>query len=198
MITRQMAPFFSSTLWALSVGIFPFCISRPSKFNSIGSLLSLNYVLVCKTHFCMSKMAHWSLLTSISFLYVKFANFWYITCFVPNMIPIWSQSHGLVLSQALWCVTHLTILYRSSRPEVFCKKGVLEKATTFTGKHLRQSLFFNKVAGLRPATLLKNKLWHRCFPVNFVKFLRTPFSCSTSGGCFCSLKNSLNKRKKIV
>ena len=34
---------------------------------------------------------------------------------------------------------------------------------------------FNKVAGLRPATLLKKRLWHRCFPVNFAKFLRTPF-----------------------
>ena len=28
---------------------------------------------------------------------------------------------------------------------------------------------------LRPATLLKKTLWHRCFPVNFAKFLRTPF-----------------------
>ena len=26
-----------------------------------------------------------------------------------------------------------------------------------------------------PATLFKKRLWHRCFPVNFVKFLRTPF-----------------------
>ena len=25
------------------------------------------------------------------------------------------------------------------------------------------------------ATLLKKRLWHRCFPVNFTKFLRTPF-----------------------
>ena len=25
-------------------------------------------------------------------------------------------------------------------------------------------------------TLLKKRLWHRCFPVNFAKFLRTPFS----------------------
>ena len=25
------------------------------------------------------------------------------------------------------------------------------------------------------ATLLKKRLWHRCFPVNFMKFLRTPF-----------------------
>ena len=26
-----------------------------------------------------------------------------------------------------------------------------------------------------PATLLKKRLWHRCLPVNFAKFLRTPF-----------------------
>ena len=44
--------------------------------------------------------------------------------------------------------------------------------------------FFNKVAGLRPATLLKKRLWHRCFPVNFAKFLRNLFSQNTSSGCF--------------
>ena len=66
-------------------------------------------------------------------------------------------------------------IFRSSRPEVFCKKGIQRNFTKFTGKHLCQRLFFNKVAGLRPATLLKKSLWHRCFPVNFAKFLRTPF-----------------------
>ena len=60
-------------------------------------------------------------------------------------------------------------------PEVFCKKGVLVNFVKFTGKHLRLSLFFNNVAGLRPATLLKKTLWHRCFPMNFAKLLRTPF-----------------------
>ena len=58
---------------------------------------------------------------------------------------------------------------------VFCKKGVLRNAAKFTGKHLCQSLFFNKVAGLRPVTLLKKKFWYRCFPANFAKFVRTPF-----------------------
>ena len=56
------------------------------------------------------------------------------------------------------------------------KKGVLKNFTKFTGKYMRQNLFFNKVAGLRPASLLKKRLWHRWwFPVNFVKFLETPF-----------------------
>ena len=33
----------------------------------------------------------------------------------------------------------------------------------------------------RPATLLRKRLWHKCFPVNFAKFLRTPFLQNTSG-----------------
>ena len=57
---------------------------------------------------------------------------------------------------------------------MFFKKGVLRNFAKFTGKHLYQSLFLNKVSGLRPATLLKKRLRYRCFPVNFAKFLRTP------------------------
>ena len=68
----------------------------------------------------------------------------------------------------------LIIWFTSSRPEVYCKKGVLRNFEKFTGKQLRQNLF-NKVAGLRPATLLKKRLWHRRFPVNFAEFLRTSF-----------------------
>ena len=66
-------------------------------------------------------------------------------------------------------------LFRSSRPEVFCEKGVLKNFAEFTGKHLCQSLYFNNVGGLRPATFLKKRLWHRCFSVNFAKLLKTPF-----------------------
>ena len=34
---------------------------------------------------------------------------------------------------------------------------------------------------LRPVTLLKKRLWHVYFPVNVMKFLRTPFLQNTSG-----------------
>ena len=74
---------------------------------------------------------------------------------------------------------------KMNRPEVFCKKSIITNFTKFTRKHLCQShffnkvaglgLFFNKIAGMRPVTLLKKRFWHSCFPVNFVKFLRTPF-----------------------
>ena len=59
-----------------------------------------------------------------------------------------------------------------------------------------QSLFFNKVADLRSATLLrrdlrsatllKKRLWNFVKFVNFVKFLRTPFSQNTCGRLFLS------------
>ena len=58
-------------------------------------------------------------------------------------------------------------------------KGVLRNVTKFTGKHLCQNLFFNK-----EETLLKKRLWHRCFSVNFAYFKEHFFSQNTSGGCF--------------
>ena len=45
----------------------------------------------------------------------------------------------------------------------------------------KKALFFSILqkqssrGALCPATLLKKRLWRRCFPMNFVKFLRTPF-----------------------
>ena len=48
------------------------------------------------------------------------------------------------------------------------KKGVLRIFTKFTGKHQCQSVFLNKLAGQRPATLLKKRLWHR-EAFNFIK-----------------------------
>ena len=64
------------------------------------------------------------------------------------------------------------------------KKGFLEISLNSQKKRLCQRLFFNEVARLRPATLLKKRLWHRCFPVDFTKFLRTPFLQNTSRRLF--------------
>ena len=40
---------------------------------------------------------------------------------------------------------------------------------------------------MKPATLLKTKLWHSCYVVNFEKYLRTPFLQTTSGRLFLHL-----------
>ena len=85
------------------------------------------------------------------------------------------ESWIITIVQEKKCLVDLTLREKSTRSEVFSKKVVLRNFAKFTGKHLCQLLFFNKVVGMRPATLLKKRLWHSCFPVNFTKFLRTPF-----------------------
>ena len=72
-------------------------------------------------------------------------------------------------------------LYRNRHQRCSLSKCVLRNLVKFTKKYLCKSLFFNKVAGLRPATLLKKRLWHRCFLVNFEKFLRISLLQNTSG-----------------
>ena len=76
------------------------------------------------------------------------------------------------------------MFFRSSRPEVFCKKGVVRNFAKFTGKHLCQSLFLNKVPGLRPSAYNFNKK----------ETLAQAFSCE-----FCEIsKNTFCYRTALV
>ena len=61
---------------------------------------------------------------------------------------------------------------RSSRLDVFCRKGVLKNFSKFTRKLLYGSFLFNKVATSKPATLSKMRPQFMCFPMNFVNFIR--------------------------
>ena len=65
------------------------------------------------------------------------------------------------------CTKTVGTKQRSSPHMCFvCEKGVRKNfKKKFTGKYLCQS---------RPATLLKKRLWHRCFLVIFAKILRIP------------------------
>ena len=44
------------------------------------------------------------------------------------------------------------------------------------------------------------RLWHRCFPVNFVKILRIPFLTETSFGCFQieSYRNIVKSSRRLL
>ena len=50
------------------------------------------------------------------------------------------------------------------------KKVLLEISQNSHDNICTSASFFNNVAGLRPATLFKKRLWHRCFHVNFWNF----------------------------
>ena len=70
---------------------------------------------------------------------------------------------------------------RSSRLDVFSKKVFLKISQNSQQNTCARVSFFNKVAGLEPATfILKMRLWHWCFLMNFAKFLRTTFFITAS------------------
>ena len=81
---------------------------------------------------------------------------------------------------------------------MFCncvRKGVPRNFTKSIAKHLYQSFSFDNVADLRPAILLKKRLWHRFFPiVSFAIFLRTLFFYNRTplGDYFCPDKSRQN------
>ena len=59
-----------------------------------------------------------------------------------------------------FCEISKNIYFHKQPPDVLYKKGVSRNFIKFTGKHLCQILFFNKVAGFRLVTLLENTLAH--------------------------------------
>ena len=89
-------------------------------------------------------------------LYTKTSEFYQILTYSSSFLDFWKQ---------LWKQLFEDVLQNKCSQ----KFGKIHEKTPGA------SLFFNKVAGLRPAILLKRRLWHRCFPMNFAKFLRTPF-----------------------
>ena len=65
------------------------------------------------------------------------------------------------------------MFYRSSRPDVFCKKSVLRTLRKFTEKHLCWNLYFDKVAD-QACNFIKIETLAQV-PVNIPKSLRIPF-----------------------
>ena len=78
----------------------------------------------------------------------------------------------------------LLFIHRSSCLRLSIIKDIIRNFAKFIRKTpARESLFLIKLQiwGARPAILFKKRLWHRCFPVNFAKFLWIPFLQNTSG-----------------
>ena len=85
-------------------------------------------------------------------------------------------------------------LVRNAHRRSSIKEGVLNNFAKFTGKHLCQGLFFNKVAGLA-CNVIKKEILTQMFNC-FAKFLRTHFSQNNSGSCFRLVIQDRNKIKK--
>ena len=77
-------------------------------------------------------------------------------------------------------MTFILVVYysknKSSRRDVFHNIGVLKNLAKFTGKHLCQSLLFNKVAGIA-CNFIENETLAQVFSCEFLRttfFYRTP------------------------
>ena len=118
-----------------------------------------------------------------------------------------SRFRALLQIKFCWLIWLKT--YRSSCPEAFCKKGVLRNFAKFTGKHLCQSpffnkvvdLFFNKVEGIRPVTLLKRGSGAGSFLWILWNFLKNTFSHGTplvaASNAACSLVRARSIPRKF-
>ena len=72
----------------------------------------------------------------------------------------------------------MSIILQKQPPEAFCKKKCSYKFRKIhTETPAPGSLF--------TATLLKKRLGHRCFPVNFANFQEHLFYRTPPGDCFC-------------
>ena len=71
-------------------------------------------------------------------------------------------------------VSHQYLNHKKRHPNVFYNKVILKKFAKFIEQHLCWSL-------------LIKRLWHRCFPVNFTKYLRTHFYKRPPGKCLLGI-----------
>ena len=78
------------------------------------------------------------------------------------------------------------------------KKCFLTSASISKSKYydISNKLVFGEMKDAK-ATLLKKRLWHRSFPVTFVKFLRTPFLQNTSGRLLLKMKQRVLLLKNL-
>ena len=95
--------------------------------------------------------------------------------------------------------SRLLKIYRSSRPEVFCEKGVLRNIAKFTGKHLYQSFYLNKVATLWKRDSGTGVLCEFCEISKNTFFYRTPLVAAfESNGFYQRRETSKNSEIRLI
>ena len=97
-------------------------------------------------------------------------------------------------SVKIWILTSPFKGYRSSRPEVFLRKGVLKICSKFTGEHPCRSVISIKLR----SSFIEIALQHGCSPVNLLCIFRTPFPRNTSRLLLLGLRTQQGFIPKII
>ena len=85
-------------------------------------------------------------------------------------------------------------LFRSSRPIMFLRKGILKICGKFTGEHPCRGAISVKLL----CNFIEIALWHGCSSVNLLLISRTHFSKNTSGWLLLNFVIEDSKRSKIL
>ena len=89
------------------------------------------------------------------------------------------------------------VIFRNGHRRCSVKKSLLRNFAKFTGKHLRQSLFFKKENLAQVFSCEFYEIFTNIFYEQFYKILRTPFLQNTSGRLLLNLVVNLPLRKVI-
>ena len=93
-----------------------------------------------------------------------------------NHCQMWSREASTLPQRAIQTLIEscMESFKQKQPPQVFCKKRCFLKILRIHKKTPAPGLFF--IIKFRPATLLKKRLWHRRFPMNFCEiFLKNFF-----------------------
>ena len=129
-----MTPFFSSTPWTLTVGIFHFSISRPSKLNSMEIQFPFALCSGLKNTRWHAQDNTFKPVNIDIFFLQTFANFRYITYFVSSLIPVWFQSHGLYSICSKYPFKHSHSTHKFSRIMHFWSHSIVAMSQILNAK----------------------------------------------------------------
>ena len=99
-----------------------------------------------------------------------------VSIFLPH--PLWSVSRYLYFFDIYFYLDRSALYSLKSKVLASINAAPKKKKANLS---IQETLLFSYEFCLRPATWLKKRLRHRCFPVNFAKFWRTLFWQNTSG-----------------
>ena len=147
-----------------------FLVALNIPWNIIVNFIYRNSILVCISANMLISNILWRKTTHLSLVFQQ--GFFKVFLLEKKL--------GSIVFRSLCKATEVFISFlrhwKRSHQRCSLKKCVLKNFVKFTGKHLCQSIFFNKIAGLG--------LWQWCFPTIFAKSLRTPFYRTPLDDCF--------------
>ena len=108
------------------------------------------------------------------------------------MFGYWNSASSLLLQYSFFSFNNES-RYRRSHQRCSVKKRDLTNFSKFTGKHLCQSFFFNKVAG---ATYFTEHLWTTASIVIYILFLKKSFILLTLNSCRGRLEINVGTEKR--